>query len=123
MGRVEQVGLDAQVVVQELDGTRGVGGDPADPGGGVDDDRGPRLVQEAGGRGRVAQVDLCRAHPEDVGEALGPQVAHHRGPDEPRRPGDEHAGVAGQRPAELQAGKRVSRGVLREGVRVKAARD
>ena len=84
---LKQVGLDAQVVVEEVHRGGRVGHDPADLRGGHDHYRGLRGEDRVEGGISIAQVDLSRAPADQIGEPLRLQVAPHRGADESVVPG------------------------------------
>ena len=87
-GRLEEVRLDHEVVVDELPGLLPVGHDAADLGGGVDDHVGAVRVEERPHRRLVAQVDLAEVGDEGLGVAVARQGAPDRRAHEP--------GVAGE---------------------------
>ena len=87
-GGLDEVGLDEQVVVDELPGLLPVRHDAADLGRGVDDHVGALLVEERPHRRLVAQVELVELGDEGLGVAVARQGAPDRRADEPAVAGE-----------------------------------
>ena len=85
-GRLDHVGLDRQVVVEEVRGPRVVGQNPAHRGRGQDDPVGPRLGDPILGFRLAAQIDDLPAAGQNLA-VLGPQA--------PDDGGADHAAVSG----------------------------
>ena len=96
--RVHDVDLDAQVVAEEVHRVGVVGQDAADLGRGQHDVARPGLGEELEDCVAVLQIELGGRAPDEVGEALGFQLAPDRRPDQAAVAGDVDRGVAVQRP-------------------------
>ena len=90
---LDHVGLDDEVVADEVGGVGVVGEDAADPGGGENDVLGPLLLEEAGDRGGVEEVELGVGAGEEVGVAEAGKFALDGGADQATVAGDVDAGI------------------------------
>ena len=90
VGAVDQVGLDREVLVDEVRPVGVVGVDAADLGGGDDHHVGPVLLKPAKGRPLVGEVQLVACRGEDLG-----RVAALLKPPNNRR--TDHPTVAGDK--------------------------
>ena len=95
VGAVDQVGLDQQVLIEEVGAVEVVGVDAPDLGCGDEEVVGPFLLQEGQHRALVQQVQLRTAAGDDLGVAAGLQAAHQRAADHATVPGHEDLGVRG----------------------------
>ena len=87
---MDQVGLDREVLVDEVRPVGIVGVDAADLGGGDDHQIRPVLAEPAKGRALVSEVQLVTGRGEDLGRvAPGLKPPYDRGTDHPAVAGDE----------------------------------
>ena len=93
VGGVDHVGLDQQIVADEVGRVRVVRDDAADLGRGHEHVGRPLLREEALDGGRVAQVDGCTRRADHVAEAARGERAAYRRAREAALAGDEHARV------------------------------
>ncbi len=92
-GLVDHVGLDRQIVVDEIGGGRAVGQDAADPCRREKDDVGPLGLEERSHRARIGEVQLRVRARDEVRVALRLQRAHQCRAGEAAVAGDVDAGI------------------------------
>ena len=86
-GAVDDVGLQGEIVVEEVGGAAGVGMDAADPRRSEDDHVGLCLVHPGPHLGLVAQVEAVAIDGDELA-VLARQPAHQRRPDHPAMTGN-----------------------------------
>jgi hypothetical protein len=93
IGGVDDVGLNREVVANEIGRIGVVRDDTADLGGGQKHELGPLGREKTLDGGRVAELELAVRRAQQALVAARRQGAHDRGADEAARTGDEHLGV------------------------------
>ena len=92
--RLDDRGVNHQVVVDELRRARAVGEDAADRAGDEEDVLGPVRLEPVVHRRLIAKIQLLPRGAEDVGEARRLQPPHDRRTDQPAMSRDVHCSVA-----------------------------
>jgi hypothetical protein len=87
--RFQDVRLDAQVAHQEIDRISVVGENATDLRRGQHDDLRPALLEKAGGRRCILEVELRVRSRHELAPSDAPQLAHDGRADEPPMPRDE----------------------------------